>query len=66
MLGDGDEHGVVEIPLPPTPLSNSTERVTVMLEEPVGGTATLADEAMASVEITHDIGTFTLLHNTEQ
>ena len=56
MLRDGKDEGVVEVPLPPTPLSNKKEKVTVMLEEPVGGTAMLADEAMASLEITHDVG----------
>ena len=56
VLEDGDDCGVVEVPLPPTPLSNSAEKVTVILEQPVGGKAVLADEAMTSVDIVHDVG----------
>ena len=56
MLNDGEDEGSVEIPLPLTPLTNEVERVNVILESPVGGRVVLADEAMATLEVTHDVG----------
>ena len=55
-LDDGDEDGKIKIDLPQLPLSNTEEKVTVVLEEPHGSPSKLGSDRSCLVTIRHDRG----------
>lgn len=55
-MEDGVDHGFAEVILPSTPLTNSSERLTVVLEPPSSNKAVLSDDAITALNVIHDVG----------
>merc|ERR1712096_220725 len=55
-LDDGDKEGEIVIEIPQLPLTNTEEKVTVVLEEPYGVPAKLGKNNSCVMSISHDKG----------